>query len=131
MIWGSKKIQKNEQGRSMLEIMAVLAIMGIITMGGMWGYSVVKAKLKANEIDQLVKTAKVKIDSAAATKKQQILKVKALDGTPVSLRDATNYKNAGIRVDFEDDVAACKQFMQMYQENSEFYVLNRCDDEEE
>ncbi len=43
----------NEQGRSMIEMLGVLAIVGVLSVGGIAGYSKAMAKFKANKaIDQ-------------------------------------------------------------------------------
>ena len=44
----------NEQGRSMIEMLGVLAIVGVLSVGGIAGYSKAMAKFKANKvIDQV------------------------------------------------------------------------------
>ena len=44
----------NEQGRSMIEMLGVLAIVGVLSVGGIAGYSKAMAKFKTNKvIDQI------------------------------------------------------------------------------
>ncbi len=44
----------NEQGRSMIEMLGVLAIVGVLSVAGIMGYSKAMAKYKANQIvDQM------------------------------------------------------------------------------
>ena len=43
---------KNENGRSMIEMLGVLAIIGVLSVGGIYGYTVAMRKYKANEIVQ-------------------------------------------------------------------------------
>ncbi len=44
----------NEQGRSMIEMLGVLAIVGVLSVAGIQGYSKAMAKYKANQIvDQM------------------------------------------------------------------------------
>ena len=50
-------MKKQEQGRTMLEIVAVLAIMGILSMGGILGYRMAMTKQKANEVMESVSIA--------------------------------------------------------------------------
>ena len=123
--------RKYERGRSMLEIVAALVVGGLLLMISAWVYSVAMAKSKASEMDQLVRAAKIKIDAAAAVKKQETLKVNVLDGTPVSLRGTNGYRNVGIRIDFGKDVRACKEFKKIYEGSDEFYVYNGCDDKKD
>ena len=41
---------KNETGRSMVEMLGVLAIIGVLSVGGIAGYTMAMKKYKANEI---------------------------------------------------------------------------------
>ena len=45
-------MRKNENGRSMIEMLGVLAIIGVLSVGGIYGYTVAMRKYKANEIVQ-------------------------------------------------------------------------------
>ena len=45
-------MRKNENGRSMIEMLGVLAIIGVLSVGGIYGYTVAMRKYKANEIAQ-------------------------------------------------------------------------------
>jgi len=44
-----KKIKKNESGRSMVEMLGVLAIIGVLSVGGIAGYRMAMNKHHANE----------------------------------------------------------------------------------
>ena len=44
----------NEQGRSMVEMLGVLAIIGVLSIGGIAGYTTAMNKYRANEIAQAV-----------------------------------------------------------------------------
>lgn len=44
----------HENGRSMVEMLGVLAIMGIITVGGLTGFKTAMQKLRANAITELM-----------------------------------------------------------------------------
>lgn len=47
-------MRNNEQGRSMIEMLGVLAIVGVLSVGGIAGYSKAMAKFKTNKaIDQI------------------------------------------------------------------------------
>lgn len=48
---------KNETGRSMVEMMMVLALMGVLTIGGIMAYKDAQNKNKANTIHELVSIA--------------------------------------------------------------------------
>ena len=43
-------MMKNETGRSMVEMLGVLAIIGVLSVGGIAGYTMAMRKYKANEI---------------------------------------------------------------------------------
>ena len=43
-------MMKNETGRSMVEMLGVLAIIGVLSVGGIAGYTMAMNKYKANEI---------------------------------------------------------------------------------
>ncbi len=45
-----KKPRENESGRSMVEMLGVLAIMGVLAIGGIAGYRYAMDKYNANEI---------------------------------------------------------------------------------
>ena len=45
---------KNESGRSMVEMLGVLAIIGVLSVGGIAGYKMAMEKITTNEILQLV-----------------------------------------------------------------------------
>ena len=45
-------MRKMEKGRSMVEMLGVLAIIGVLSVGGIYGYSVAMNKYKANEVVQ-------------------------------------------------------------------------------
>ena len=44
------KMMKNETGRSMVEMLGVLAIIGVLSVGGIAGYTMAMNKYRANEI---------------------------------------------------------------------------------
>ena len=45
-------MKTNENGRSMIEMLGVLAIIGVLSVGGIYGYTMAMDKYKANEIIQ-------------------------------------------------------------------------------
>ena len=120
-----------ESGRSMIELMCVLAIAAILTAGGIYGYSFAMAKHRATEAAQYASVAKIELDAAAARRRQHSVKVDLPENQPVSVVSTNDYKNVGIKVDFDGDVSACKQFVQMYENSQDFFVFNACDEEEE
>jgi len=45
-------MKTNENGRSMIEMLGVLAIIGVLSVGGIYGYTIAMRKYRANEIVQ-------------------------------------------------------------------------------
>lgn len=60
---------KNEQGRSMSEILAVLAIVGLLSVGGLIGYSQMLQKKDVDDVLDVLQQKIVEIHSAQANKK--------------------------------------------------------------
>ena len=50
----------NEQGRSMIEMLGVLAIVGVLSVGGIAGYSKAMAKFKTNKVIDQINTISTK-----------------------------------------------------------------------
>ena len=59
--------RKGERGRSMVEMLGVLAIIGVLSVGGLYGYGVAMKKHKANELlhqaSMLAATVSAQIES--------------------------------------------------------------------
>ena len=47
----------SQSGRSMVEMLGVLAIIGILTVGGMAGYKTAMKRLRANNILELISSS--------------------------------------------------------------------------
>ena len=45
-------MRKSENGRSMVEMLGVLAIIGVLSVGGVYGYSMAMRNYRANEVAQ-------------------------------------------------------------------------------
>ena len=52
-------MMNNEAGRSMVEMLGVLAIIGVLSVAGIAGYSMAMRKLKANDIIDLASKARI------------------------------------------------------------------------
>ena len=55
---------KNENGRSMVEMLGVLAIIGVLSVAGIAGYTMAMRKYRANEIAQAISMTAILIRSA-------------------------------------------------------------------
>ena len=58
-------MKKNENGRSMIEMLGVLAIIGVLSVGGIYGYTTAMKKYKANEIVQAASMLAARAHGAA------------------------------------------------------------------
>ncbi len=57
-------MKKNEYGRSMVEMLGVLAIIGILSVTGIYGYTIAMRKYRANEIVQAASVLAIMAQSA-------------------------------------------------------------------
>lgn len=53
------KMKKNESGRSMVEMLGVLAIIGVLSVGGIAGYTMAMKKYRVNEAVHAISLAAV------------------------------------------------------------------------
>ena len=64
-------LNTNESGRSMVEMLGVLAIIGVLSIGGIAGYTQAMRRYRANEvlnaISMLAVTAKTRLNSTAVS----------------------------------------------------------------
>ena len=118
----------SENGRSMVEMLGVLAIIGVLSIAGVQGYSYAMAKHRANDAAHQASLAYAEIIAAATQGNQGNMSLTLPANSIVSLEDARGYQNSRLKVDFGDDTAACKQFAAMYEGNADFAVSVNCDD---
>ena len=59
-----QKIKNNESGRSMVEMLGVLAIIGVLSVGGLAGYTVAVRKNRANEVARIISLMGVEATTA-------------------------------------------------------------------
>ena len=62
-------MKKNESGRSMVEMLGVLAIIGVLSVGGIAGYTMAMNRYRANEVIDMANKYAVIAYSAYMTKK--------------------------------------------------------------
>ena len=80
-------MRRSEKGRSMVEMLGVLAIIGVLSVGGIYGYTVAMTKYKANEVAQ---GAAMLATIARGANAGAGLKGTPLSGAAAGLYDATN-----------------------------------------
>ena len=92
-------MKRNENGRSMIEMLGVLAIIGVLSVGGIYGYTVAMRKYKANEIAQTMSMLATIAHSANAGQ-----------GATTNLQQSGLEQNpAGVALHPTDTVATCSQ----------------------
>lgn len=124
---------RNELGRSMVEMLGVLAIIGVLSVGGIAGYKTALNKYRANEVAQVVSIAKLELVTAASLGRQDKTYIGDLTGqlgnsAEVALKDHETYKNAYISIDFKENTDLCKQFKNMFANDSDYALIGECED---
>ena len=115
-----------ERGRSMVEMLGVLAIIGVLSVAGITGYSYAMAKHKANEVAQRTSIAFIKMMSGEIPEPET---VSGIEMKGVKVKNVnSNGRPIALQVNFNGNKSACEQFVQMYQGNSHFKVIGSCDD---
>lgn len=89
-----KKI-KQEQGRSLVELLGVLAVIGVLTIGGIAGYNIAMTLYRANELLNGVNLLKKDLvlqllDGRPHQKLTSTYNITHISGFPVSLFENTN-----------------------------------------
>ena len=87
---GKNTMKKNESGRSMVEMLGVLAIIGVLSIGGIAGYTLAMNRYRANEIlDTASKIAVIAMSSNAGKGAAANLATTGLTATGVEDISAT------------------------------------------
>ena len=87
-------MMNNENGRSMVEMLGVLAIIGVLSVAGIAGYTIAMNKYRANEIvntaSQLVILAKAKSAGTGGTASFADLGISSAGGATNIVADCSN-----------------------------------------
>ena len=114
---------KQESGRSMVEMLGVLAVIGVLSLGGISAYTSAMAKYKANEVAQSVSTAYMWMQAEQFG--GDFMPVSGVEFKSQPVTGAGD--NAYIAIGFGDDIAACKQLKTMYEGHKDFLVKGNCE----
>ena len=118
----------SENGRSMVEMLGVLAIIGILSIAGITGYNLAMAQHKANEAAYHAGIAFVQMEAAGLTGKQGDTNIDVPPRSAVEVVGTEEYPNSAIKIDFGNDKAACKRFKELYKGNQQYYVtIKNCE----
>ena len=74
----------NENGRSMVEMLGVLAIIGVLSVGGIAGYTLAMNKYRANEIVNAVVQAAVECRTRGSISSEIYEGIQGIDGPTIS-----------------------------------------------
>ena len=118
-------MRSTERGRSMVEMLGVLAIIGVLSVAGIVGYSYAMAKHKANEVAQQTSIAFVRMMSGENPQNTTVTGIE-MKGVKVNGLNSDNRPIAW-QVDFGDNKSVCEQFVQMYRGNPNFEVIGSCE----
>ena len=103
---------KNDLGRSMIEMLAVLAIAGVITVGGLAGFRRAMQKMKANDITEVISLASTyALTHNAKLTKDKINSV-AEGALPDCIEDITAFTDGKVTVEFTQDCAEIKSLIE-------------------
>ena len=113
--------KKMEKGRSMIEMLGVLAVIGLLSIVGLSFYRAAITKHKAVEVYGAVGIAGAQmfIKQNPGTKNISDVTV-----TTKGVPGAGN--NAIIRVDFGDDTDLCKEVKALYDNSTEYKFIGDC-----
>ncbi|MBQ3695471.1 MAG: hypothetical protein II938_00655 [Alphaproteobacteria bacterium] len=109
----------NESGRSMVEMLGVLAIIGVLSVGGIAGYTMAMKKYKANELANAVSMTIIAAETAGTettytakygTFPSGLDPVTNIKVTPATSSAAMQIQIQGSTAPTDDTCAFCKTF---------------------
>ena len=114
----NKNYKRSQNGRSMVEMLGVLAIVGVLSVGGVYGYGVAMKKHKANELLHQASMLATTISAQAMTNDGKLPQTITSFGNSnygtfsPSTTDALDGKGFSIEISNMDS-AVCKQMEKM------------------
>ena len=119
-------MKNNQTGRSMIEMLGVLAIIGVLSVGGIAGYSKAMAKFRANktidQISHIVANTRILFGS-----QKNYLALGATPGNPTLLSDA-NIIPDEMKISTKaanEEASMANSFMNPYSGQVRIYVIGR------
>ena len=110
-------MKKNETGRSMIEMLAVFAIIGVLTVTSVMAYRIAMNKHQANTITEMVsllsiyaETRNISVESLADFKKEYE------ESIPNCVVSASATAEGLVTIGF-DNTDTCKEIMQLVENN--------------
>ncbi len=95
----------NESGRSMVEMLGVLAIIGVLSIGGIAGYTLAMNRYRANEILNAASMVAIEAVARGATGSTTNVAYSDLGGVslPTGAEAITGYTNGVVAINIADD----------------------------
>ena len=130
-------MMNNENGRSMVEMLGVLAIIGVLSVAGIAGYSIAMRKYHANEISQAISTAAILAKTANAGKGitenktyTQLTNATAPAGASITANGTSAGFSGTVTVDNFTDNDLCKAVETLIgtTQTNPLYVSSQCGD---
>ena len=119
----NKNDKRNEQGRSMVEMLGVLAIIGVLSVGGISAYGVAMKKHKANELMAATMQEAVLISAQLATGKTNPSLSSFNNSLFASASTVANSDNFKIALNAVDE-DVCKQMKSMLGVSSMVHAIS-------
>ena len=124
---GIKKMKNvNESGRSMVEMLGVLAIIGVLSIGGIAGYTLAMNRYRANEALQAASLIAIE----AIAQESNDITVADLDGLslPVGIDKITSTKDGVVTIETKADYASVGKLIKSLAGNRASTEPNKCTD---
>ena len=107
----NKNYKRNERGRSMVEMLGVLAIIGVLSVGGISAYSTAMEKHKANEIIYAVSQMAMVASSEQSQKNSPLSLFKDIKGHPFTYKILPD-KTDVFQIEIQNiDKGVCKKLL--------------------
>ncbi len=119
-----KSFQLLESGRSMVEMLAVIAIIGLLSVAGVMFYKLALTKHDATNIYGQIGLAYAQMIVKKSPTIQQPPKANIITPAIPGIGE-----DAYIKVEI-DDKAVCKEVESMYKNNPDFVVVANCDNDD-
>ena len=112
---------RNECGRSMVEMLGVLAIIGLLSIIGLAGFKWGLDKHKVNEIVYNIGAAGISMSSG------QRVRFVPTSGVTYTMKEIPSVgRNAYIQIDIEDS-DVCKDLKEVYEDDPNWAVIGDCE----
>lgn len=130
-----KNIKKNEQGRSMVEMLGVLAIIGVLSIGGIAGYTYAMNNYRTNElVEGILQRAYTVTAQLMSGRNPSLAEFNGLNETAegtfadtvIELKDADNKKTNEFAIKISNvKPAVCKNMIKLATESNVIKAITK------